>query len=319
MRVITAADIADVLTFPELVEALRFAFRAGACVPPRHYHDIALPDQADAKLLLMPSWSDFSAQGHSDRGYVGVKVISVFPENPGRGKTSICGVYLLMSGKTGEPLALLDGSALTNWRTAAASALAGTYLARQDSERMLMIGAGALAPYLIRAHAAVRPLRHVLIWNRTAATAKRLAARLDGNGLKVEATQDLEGATRGADIISAATGASEPLIKGDWIAGGTHIDLVGAYSPDHHEADDTTIRRARLFVDTRQGALAGAGDILIPLAAGLIEETDIAADLFDLTRGEKAGRRFHDQITLFKSVGNGLEDLAAAIHVFSRV
>jgi ornithine cyclodeaminase/alanine dehydrogenase-like protein (mu-crystallin family) len=319
MRIITGSDIAEALTFPELVETLRTAFRSGPVAPERHHHTIALPDQPDATLLLMPAWSDFAAQGHSHRGYVGVKVVSVFPGNAERGRPSVSGVYLLMAGRSGEPLALIDGQALTLWRTAAASALAASYLARHDSSRLLMVGAGALAPYLIEAHAAVRPIREVLIWNRHAERADKLAARLAGRRYTVAATEDLEGAVGGADIVSCATLSREPLVRGAWLSGGTHLDLVGAFTPEMREADDAAVERARLFVDTRAGALKEGGDLVQPLASGLISEDDIAADLFELARGEKAGRRFHDQITLFKSVGTALEDLAAATHVFARV
>lgn len=318
MRIIPAAEIADVLTFPELVETLRGAFRTGSVTPLRHHHAIALPDQPDATLLLMPSWTDFAAQGHSDRGFIGVKIVSVFPGNASRDHATVSGVYLLMSGRSGEPLALIDGTTLTLWRTAAASALAASYLARQDAYRLVMVGAGALAPYLIDAHAAVRPVRQVLVWNRSADAAGRLAARMAGRKFSIAVTTDLETAVRGADIVTCATLSQEPLIHGDWLPDGVHVDLVGGFRPDMREADDAAIRRARLFVDTRNGALAEAGDLVQPLQSGLIGEDDIAADLFDLTRGEHAGRHDQDQITLFKSVGSALEDLAAAIHVFSR-
>jgi ornithine cyclodeaminase len=248
MRIIPAADIADVLTYPELIETLRSAFRAGAVTPVRHHHTVRLPDQSDATLLLMPSWTDFSAQGHSDRGYLGVKIVSVFPDNSSRDRATVSGVYLLMSGRSGEPLALIDGKSLTLWRTAAASALAASYLARQDAQRLLMIGAGALAPYLIDAHAAVRPVKEALVWNRTPETAERLAARMTGRKFSIAVTADLESAVRGADIVSCATLSSQPLIQGDWLPGGVHVDLVGGFRPDMREADDTAIRRARLFV-----------------------------------------------------------------------
>lgn len=319
MRIITGSDIAEALTFPELIETLRSAFRAGAVVPVRHHHRIALPDQPDATLLLMPAWSDFAAQGHSGRGYVGVKIVSVFPGNAEHGRPALSGIYLLMAGRSGEPLALIDGQALTLWRTAAASALAASYLARHDSSRLLMVGAGALAPYLIEAYATVRPISEVLIWNRHLERAEKLAARLAGRRYTVAATAELEEAVRGADIVSCATLSREPLVHGAWLAGGTHLDLVGAFTPEMREADDAVVEQARLFVDTRAGALHEAGDLVQPLASGLIAEEDIAADLFELARGEKAGRRYYDQITLFKSVGTALEDLAAAIHVFARV
>ncbi|MBZ8133583.1 ornithine cyclodeaminase family protein [Afifella sp. IM 167] len=318
MRIIPASDIAQVLTFPDLIETLRRGFRSGAVTPVRHHHTIELPDQADATLLLMPSWNDFAGQGHSDRGYVGVKVATVFPGNAAHGRPAVAGVYLLFSGRRGEPLAVIDGSALTLWRTAAASALAASYLARSDASRMLMVGSGALAPYLIEAHAAIRPISDVLVWNRRHDKAVRLAQRLKGRRYSAAATEDLEGAVRGADIVSCATLSGEPLIHGEWLKPGAHLDLVGGFRPDMREADDEAMRRSRIFVDTREGATQEAGDIVQPLQSGLIAEEDIAADLFDLTRGERAGRRFYDQITLFKSVGTALEDLAAAILVFSR-
>lgn len=319
MRIITAAEIEECLTFRDLVEALRAAFRADIVVPLRHHHDLVRPDGADATLLLMPAWTDFEAQGNSRTGYSGVKVVSVFPDNTERARPSVMGVYLLMSGHTGEPLAVLDGRALTLWRTAAASALAAGYLAREDASRLLMVGAGALAPYLIEAHAAVRPISEVLIWNRDPQRAERLAAHIRNGKMNVKATTDLEGAARGADVISCATLSCDPLIQGDWLSDGCHIDLVGGFRPDMRESDDVCIERARIFVDTREGTMAEAGDIIRPLESGVLRESDIAADLFELCQGEKAGRRYYSQITLFKSVGTSLEDFAAAQHVFSRI
>lgn len=304
MRVIGAADVERTLDYPGLVEKLRDAFRSDIAVPLRHHHTVPTYGAEDATLLLMPAWQ---------RGrHIGIKLVTLFPDNDTRGRPSIMGAYLLLDGKTGEPLALVDGPSLTVRRTAAASALAARYLARPDCERLLMVGTGALAPHLILAHAAVRPIRHVLVWGRDPAKAARLAKRLNRRDFRVSATADLPAAVGGADIVSTATLAQEPLIKGDWLRPGQHLDLVGAFTPRHRESDDTCIERARVFVDTREGALAEAGDIVQPIAAGLLREDDIAADLADLTRGQRAGRRFYDQITLFKSVGTALEDLAAA-------
>ncbi|MCG8441476.1 MAG: ornithine cyclodeaminase family protein [Caulobacterales bacterium] len=312
MRIITASDIADVLNFPELVEALRAAFRAGAVVPVRHHHAVPLPDQADATMLLMPAWSDFGAQGHTTRGYLGVKIVTVFPDNATRGQASVGAVFLLMAGNSGAPLALIDGSALTLWRTAAASALAASYLAREDSRRLVMVGAGALAPFLIDAHASVRPIEAVSVWNHNKGRADALAAKLSGRDFAVDAVSDLEEAVRDADIVSCATLAADPLVKGAWLKPGAHLDLVGAFTPAMRESDDTAVRRARVYVDTRAGACAEAGDIVQPLASGVIAESDICGDLFELCRGVAAGRRAQDEVTLFKSVGTALEDLAAA-------
>ena len=318
LLIIPAHAVDAKFTFPELVETLRRGFRSGAVAPVRHHHTIERPDAADPTLLLMPAWSDFVAQGHSERGYVGVKIVTVVPDNPSRNKPTVTGVYLLLSGRTGEPLAIIDGQALTLWRTAAASALAARYLAREDARRLLMVGAGALAPYLIRAHAAVRPIEEVLVWNRNPESAERLAKQLTRSALHVSATEDLEGGVRGADIVSCATLSTEPLVKGAWLSAGTHVDLVGAFAPTMRESDDVLWQRARAFVDTYGGAFSEAGDVLQAIEAGALTKDDVAADLFELCRGEKAGRRFYDQITVFKSVGTALEDLVAAEHVFVR-
>jgi len=306
MRIVPAADVEAALDYESLVERLRQAFRRDIQVPTRHHHSLAPSKNTDGDggtLLLMPAWSE---------RHIGVKVVTVFPNNATRNLPAVMGSYLLLDGRNGSPLALIDGPALTTKRTAAASALASGYLSRPDCERLLMVGTGTLAPELIAAHATVRPICNVLIWGRNPEKAQRLAKRLDRKSFRVAPTTDLEAAVRGAHIVSCATLASEPLIHGAWLQSGQHLDLVGGFRPDMREADDACIRRARVFVDTRAGACHEAGDIVQPLQSGLLQSEDIAADLFDLTRGERAGRRFYDQITLFKSVGTAIEDLAAA-------
>jgi ornithine cyclodeaminase len=248
-----------------------------------------------------------------------VKVVAVHPGNAARGRSSVSGAYLLMEGGTGAPLAIVDGQALTLWRTAAASALAASYLARADAVRLVMVGAGALAPYLVEAHASVRPIAEVTVWNRNAAGAEAVASVLAGKPFRVRAATDLEAAVRAADIVSCATLSSEPLVMGAWLAPGAHLDLVGAFTPAMRECDDAAVQRARLYVDTRDGALKEGGDIVQPLAAGLIGRADIVGDLFDLCRGEAPGRRSAEEVTLFKSVGTALEDLAAAALAYSRL
>jgi ornithine cyclodeaminase len=304
MRILGPSEVTAALDFPSLVEALRQMFRSNYEAPPRQHHAIPVPGARDGTLLVMPAWQ---AGRH-----IGVKLVTVFPDNAAIDRPSLMGAYLLLDGRSGEPLALMDGPALTARRTAAASALAASYLARPDSERLLMVGTGALASHLIEAHASVRPIRSVLVWGRDPEKAARLAHRLDRRTLKVTATRDLAGAVRGAHVICCATLARSPLIEGHWLPLGAHVDLVGGFTPEMREADDETIHRARVFVDTRPGALKEAGDILQPLASGALGEDDIAGDLFELARGSRAGRRYHDQITLFKSVGAALEDLAAA-------
>lgn len=322
MRVLSSDDIAAVLTPRLVVDALEAAFRAPVEVPVRHHHRMAKVGEPDAMLLLMPAWH---APGAPAPTYAGVKVVSVVPGNARRGKQSVVGAYLLLSGETGETLAVIDGSALTLWRTAAASALAARRLARPDASRLVMVGAGSLAPYLIAAHASERPIDTVTIWNRDAAKAEAVAARLSaGEGLSagrsttITATADLEAAVAAADIVSCATLSTEPIVLGRWLRPGTHVDLVGGFTPQMREADDEAVRRAEVYVDTRAGATVEAGDIVQPLASGALTHAGIRGDLFDLCRGTAPGRTDPAAITLFKSAGTALEDLAAAALVYER-
>ena len=318
MEFISAEDVDQALTHRDLVDALRRTFAEGVVAPTRHHHAIERPDATGGTLLLMPAWTDFAARGSSAGGFLGVKIVTVNPDNNTRGKPAVTGIYFLADGETGEPLALIDGQALTVWRTACASALAASYLARRDASRMAMIGAGKLAPHLIRAHAAVRPIREVTIWNRNLDKARKLAAELDGSGLSVRATDDRESAVRSADIVSAATISQVPLIEGRWLQEGVHVDLVGAFTPKLRETDDEAVRRATLFVDTYDGALREGGDLVQPLQAGIISRDDVKADLAMLTRGDHPGRSSEREITLFKSTGTALEDFSAGCLVFER-
>lgn len=316
MVFIDAAAVEAALSYPQLVDVLEAAFRTGAISPPRHHHTVRLEGRPEATLLLMPAWTA-SAPGAETAGrYIGIKQVTVFPDNSRLGKPAISGTYILLSTETGEPLAIIDAPMLTVWRTAAASALAARYLARPDASRMLMVGAGALGPYLVRAHASVRPLREVMLWNRTREKAKTLKQKLVGTGLSVTVVDDLEQAARRADVISTATISSTPLIHGAWLKPGCHVDCVGAFRPDMRETDDEVVRRARIWVDTMAGGLSEAGDVVMPLKAGIIRESDIQGDLFGLARGTAPRRGSAEEVTMFKSVGASIEDLAAAIAVY---
>jgi ornithine cyclodeaminase len=312
LRIVSADDIARALTYPALIDALADAFRAKIEVPVRHHHPIAQPG-SEATLLLMPAWTQ------SGERFLGCKIVTVFPDNAKSGRPSVYGQYLLMSGDTGEPLAIMDGRALTAWRTGAASALAARYLAREDAAHLVMVGAGALAPHLVCAHAAVRPITKVTLWNRSRNRTVSTAFALATKGIEPEITEDLEAAVREADIVSCATLSSEPVVKGDWLKYGAHLDLVGGFTPKMRETDDAAITRARVYVDTRAGALKEAGDLVVPLRRKLIKRGDIQGDLFDLCRGKAQGRQTAPEITLFKSVGTAIEDLAAAVLVWRRL
>ena len=313
MRHITAGEIDAALDFPSLIEALRQAFRGGFVAPARHHHTIERRGEAAATHLLMPAWTN---AGDAAGAFIGTKVVNVFPGNGARGLPAVLGLYVLQSGLTGEPLATMDGTCLTHWRTAAASALAAGFLARADSSRLLIVGAGALAPYLAKAHASARPIRSIAVWNHRRDGAARLAAMLAAQGFEASAVDDLERAVGDADIASCATLSTQPLIKGAWLRQGQHLDLVGAFTMRMREADDAALRRARVFVDT-PAALTEGGDVAIALAAGVILRADIVADLAALCGGAP-GRAAADEITLFKSVGASIEDLAAAMLVQAR-
>ena len=304
MQFMDATAVADALPYGQLVETLRDAFADSIDVPLRAHHDVKVPGHSDATLLLMPAWQ----QGES----IGVKIATVFPDNSTHALPAVFASYFLMNGNTGQPRAVLDGTELTVRRTACASALASTYLSRPDATQLLMVGTGNLAPHLIRAHATVRPIENVVVWGRRLDAARELAAHFEGDEFSVVPTEDLRAAVAKADVISCATLSAEPLIKGDWLTSGQHLDLVGAFKPDMREADETAMRKSRLFVDTRAGALSEAGEVVQAIALGAISATDICGELSELCRGEIQGRSTDEDITVFKSVGTALEDLAAA-------
>lgn len=299
------------LAFPVLIEAIADAFRGGLVSPERHHHTVGRAPGRDATLLLMPAWTRAGA----GPAFLGVKIATVFPDNARRDLPSVLGTYLLLDGGTGLPLASIDGTRLTLWRTAATSALAASHLARADASRMVMVGGGALAGFLVRAHAAVRPLERIEIWTRRPEAAREVAARLAAEGLPVVATGDLAAAVAAADLVSCATLASEPLIRGEWLRPGCHLDLVGAFTPAMREADDAALARASVFVDT-PACLHEGGDVTVAIRDGTFAASDVRGDLADLATGRVAGRRSAEEITLFKSIGASIEDLAAAVAVW---
>ena len=304
---ITAAEVHAALPYPVLVEALRSAFAVGAEAPVRS--SFSVTPEGD-RLLLMPAWRPGLD--------LGVKLVTVFPRNPERGLASVSALYVLLDGATGHPRALIDGEALTLRRTAAASALASTFLSRPDSHCLLVVGTGALASYLAAAHCAVRSLQRVLVWGRSTERAGALARTLQGEGVPAQPIADLPAGLAEADIVTCATTAREPVVRGALVNPGTHIDRVGAFTRDMRESDDALVVKAEVFVDTFAGALKEAGDLVQPIASGVIGRDHVRAELADLICRRHAGRRSAAEVTLFKSVGTALEDLCAARLVFDR-
>ncbi len=306
MQILSSADVVQALPYAALVDALDRAFKQGADVPLRHHHTVPTQSGGENTLLLMPCWQT--------GGYLGTKIAMVCPENTTRGLGAVTASYVLMDAETGATKAILDGLELTVRRTAAASALASRYLSHYKSQRLLIVGAGNLVPHLIAAHATVRPITEVHIWARRPDQAQSLAAKLEqDHAFPIKAVDDLDRAVGWADIISTATLSTTPLIKGTFLRAGQHVDLVGGYTPVMREADDEALRKAQVYVDTRTGACHEAGDIVQPMKSGVIHMNDIKGDLFDLAARRSDGRMRDDAITLFKSVGTALEDLAAAV------
>ena len=311
MFVLNKDETREALAWPELINAIEAMFREGCEMPVRHHHDVSVPGESDATLLMMPAWVPGS--------YMGIKIVSVFPDNSKRSLPAIFGTYLLSSGKTGEMVAVIDGGELTARRTAATSALAAKYLSRPDASSMLMIGTGRLSLNLMQAHAAISDISSFTIWGRNDASAEKIAEEARRLGLNAAATTDLDAAAREADIVSCATLSHEPLVKGDWLKPGAHLDLVGAFKPSMRESDDSAVTRSSVFVDTFDGALKEGGDLVQPLEAGIIRRDHIKAELADLVSGRHKGRTHEKEITLFKSVGAALEDLAGAILAYESV
>ena len=308
MLVLDAAAVAAALPFGRLIAALRERFAAGCQVPPRHVHEIHGAHGGTLTSLLMPAWTD---DGQGAARY-GVKIINIAPANAARGLPGLHASYLLHDALSGVPLALLDGNELTARRTAAASALAASWLARDDAAQLLVVGAGRVASLLPLAYREVRRLDRVSVWARRREAAQQLAQRLCAQGLPASAVVDLDAALAAADIVSCATLATAPLVHGRHLQRGSHLDLIGSFTPQMREADDAALRGAAVYVDTEE-AWAKSGELLAPLASGALRREHMRGTLEMLVRGQVDGRRSNDERTVFKSVGTALEDLAAAM------
>lgn len=306
MKILDADQTRARLKFDHLVPALREAFAGEANVPPRHVHSVEAGADKGT-VLIMPAWSE--------AGYLGIKTINIFPGNSARGLPGLHATYVLYDAHTGVPLAQFDGNEITAWRTAAASALGASFLARADAKRLLVLGTGRIARLLPAAHASVREIDEVQVWNHRAEGAQALAAQWRSEGWNAQAVTDLESAVRGADIVTCATLATSPLVRGEWLTPGSHLDLIGSFTPAMKEAHPSCFADARVFVDTEE-APTKAGDLLDAFAANALTPEGIQATLAQLCRGERSGRLSPSERTVFKAVGSALEDLAAATLVW---
>jgi ornithine cyclodeaminase len=300
--VIDAARTRASLPFDRLIPALREAFTAGAQVPLRHHHFMPQPDGSTATILIMPAWQ---------RAFVGIKIVTIFPENGKRALPGLFSSYLLCDGETGQHIALIDGNQITSRRTAGIAALGADFLARKDARKLLVCGSGRIASLLADAFRVVRPIDKVAVWNINEAGAALLVFDLREKGVDAEVAHDLECAVGEADIVSCATLAATPIIKGEWLKPGVHLDLIGSFTPFMREADDEVFRRGRVWLDTYD-ALKESGELLDPIRDGVFRPEDIRGSLTELCRGERKGRADAGEITVFKAVGTALSDIAAA-------
>lgn len=301
MEVIGADETRLALPMQDLIVALRTAFAAGEAPPERCHYDVHGPANEDGILLVMPAWAG---------GVLGTKIATIFTGNGAKGLPTVFSTYLLCDSSTGTPLALIDGNEITARRTIAVSALAASFLAREDAASLLVVGAGRIGALAASAFATVRPIRKVSVWSRNPAKAEGLVSVLDRDGIAAEAVVRLDEAVASADIVSCATPSNEPLIRGQWLRPGAHLDLIGSFTPDMREADDRCFEGATVYADSAE-ALTRSGDLAAPIGAGIITSDEIGT-LSDLCAGNVTGRRSAHEITIFKSVGTALADLAAA-------
>ena len=311
MRVITADEVNASLRYPDFINALEETFAQQHVMPPRQVMLLDAASGSDDAFAMLPSWND---------EVIALKAFTYFPQNSLPLRTLYSQILLFDRG-CGEPRALVDGVSVTGWRTAGVSALASRFLSRPDSRILLLLGTGKLAPFLIRAHITVRPLGTVLIWGRSLDKSMRLAEAMREEFPEVEfhTVNDLPSACRQADILVCATGSQESLVKGEWIAPGTHTDFLGNHHATKRECDTLMVTQSRVFVDTRVNCFKEAGEILVPVSEGVFSTDQVAGELSELCRGSVPGRLNETEITLFKSVGCALGDLCGAVTTWRAV
>jgi ornithine cyclodeaminase/alanine dehydrogenase-like protein (mu-crystallin family) len=312
MEMIDAKRVHELLDFDGLIAALRTAHMGG--MPKKSdriiYQEPNPEGQPDI-FIILPAWEP--GEG------ILAKMVTSFPNNKERhGLPTVNSIYVFINGQTGAVEAIVDGEAMIFRKTSSDSAFGSSLLSRPDAENFLMVGAGGLAPYLVEAHLTARPgIKRISIWNRTASNAEALVRKLAGQGITAEVVVDLDAAVADADIISSATMASSPHIKGRLLKPGAHIDLVGSFTPEMREADDDVLRRATIFVDHRQ-TTERSGEFLGPFERGIITLDDVKADLFELCQGKAPGRQSDTEITMMKNGGGSHMDYYVAKYLMDR-
>ena len=313
MKIITTEAVEKALAYPLLVDALEEAFSKPFSQPPRQVFLLdEKPDNYDA-FALLPSWNE---------DIIAVKAFTYFPSNT-LPDPILHSKILIFSRKNGEPLALVDGTTVTFWRTAGVSGLATRLLSREDSSTMLMVGAGNLASYIIRANASVRPLKKVMVWGNPDGSPRMDKAKSVVDAMAKElphiefsVVEDLQSACGESDIIVSATGSPDILIQGSWLKEGTNLDFIGNHHADKRECDTEVITRSKVYVDSYVNAFKEAGEIIVPIEEGVFKKEDIVAELSEMCSGKIELRKNDQEITLFKSIGQAVTDLVAASVVY---
>ena len=304
MKVISAEEVHQALSFPALVDALQEAYSGEYSMPPRQVFLLDEEGGANDAFAVLPSWSE---------QLIAVKAFTYFPEAEAPYQ-SLYSKVMLFDREHGEPLALVDGSTVTFWRTAGISGLATRLLAREDARTMLMLGTGNLAPYIIRANASVRDLKKVMVWGRTRSKAEEISAMMavEFPDIEILAVEDRQSACAEADIVVAATGSHEPVVLGEWIQPGTHTDFIGNHHAGKRECDTALILKSKVYADSRVNAFKEAGEILVPIEEGVFTREGVVAELAEMCRGSATLRESEEEITLFKSIGMAMSDLVGA-------
>lgn len=303
-------EIRKALEYKELIGALENIFKSDYEMPVRHHHFYETDSGHENTMILMPVWN---------KKYMGIKQVIVAAHNHVRNLPAIHAIYTLFDAETGVPLAMMNAAELTSRRTACTSALAARYLAPKKARHLLIVGGGKVAAHLAQAHSVVRKYNKINVWMRNPEKLKSFVNHLHEEGVVVSAATSIEEAAREADVISTATLSPTPIIKGEWLKKGVHLDLIGSHKPDTREVDDEAVSRSNIYVDSREGALHETGELAIPIAEGIIKPSDVKATIRELCQGLHQGRNSEDENTLFKSAGLAVEDLAAALLVYQNL
>jgi len=305
MKIISREEVHAALSYPALVDALQDAFANEFTMPPRQVFLLDEKDDNYDAFALLPSWND---------NLIGVKAFTYYPQNPRPEFDALYSKILLFDRAHGEPLALVDGTSVTFWRTAGVSGLASRLLSREDSETLLVLGTGNLSTFIIRAQASVRNLKRVLVWGRTPAKVDKVIAQMSEelSDLEFSSVDNLESACGEADIIVSATASHEPLVMGDWVTEGTHTDFIGNHHADKRECDTALVLKSKVFADSRINCFKEAGEVLVPISEGVFTKEGVVGELTEMCAGTVPLRTDDKEITLFKSIGMALSDLVGA-------